>query len=593
MEKKQSLSQSRNERKRNTLTTLTKDLEFQVIDFYTRDCREKGYTIYLFGVTNDGHSVCCEVLGYRPYFYVRIPSTFGVSDLMQFESRLKNSVHKYHQPHMPKKICNTRFYTAKSAYGFKGNTVDRFVKLEFPFESTMFAARKAVREMVQFLQEPVLFEGKVETLIKFIHDVDLVSWVKVPRRFLTTATNSSCEFDVQTNFKCVLPIKDCDVFAPILQCSMDIEVTSSTGGFPNAENLGDCVFQIASTFKVFGEQDTFLKHIFVYGACEDISDPETNTIMERCATEQELLLKWAKYINQIDPDIIYTYNGWGFDYQYMHIRAKKLNVVDEFSRSVSRLLEHGAELKEETFSSGAYGTSNYRILNIPGRVNFDVHVYLRRETKLEKYKLDFVAEHYLGEKKNPISPAMIFDAFESQDAKKTRDVAHYCIQDTMLPQKLVDKLCMLSNQLEMSKATYVPFSYLLNRGQQIKVYSQIVKYARRFNYLIPDESLSFGNLPFTGGKVLEPSVGAYWTPIATLDFASLYPSIIRAHNFCYTTIVLDPKYNNLPGFEYKDVVWQDADPETGVMMTLKYRYVQNNQSILPILLSGKCLFLLN
>lgn len=33
------------------------------------------------------------------------------------------------------------------------------------------------------------------------------------------------------------------------------------------------------------------------------------------------------------------------------------------------------------------------------------------------------------------------------------------------------------------------------------------------------------------------TVGLYKTPIAILDFASLYPSLYRAHNLCYSTLV--------------------------------------------------------
>ncbi|CRK41887.1 hypothetical protein BN1708_016896, partial [Verticillium longisporum] len=42
---------------------------------------------------------------------------------------------------------------------------------------------------------------------------------------------------------------------------------------------------------------------------------------------------------------------------------------------------------------------------------------------------------------------------------------------------------------------------------------------------------------YEGATVIEPTRGYYDVPIATLDFASLYPSIMQAHNLCYTTIV--------------------------------------------------------
>jgi len=42
---------------------------------------------------------------------------------------------------------------------------------------------------------------------------------------------------------------------------------------------------------------------------------------------------------------------------------------------------------------------------------------------------------------------------------------------------------------------------------------------------------------FEGATVIEPKRGYYNHPIATLDFSSLYPSIIMAHNLCYTTLI--------------------------------------------------------
>lgn len=42
---------------------------------------------------------------------------------------------------------------------------------------------------------------------------------------------------------------------------------------------------------------------------------------------------------------------------------------------------------------------------------------------------------------------------------------------------------------------------------------------------------------YEGATVIDPVRGFYNIPIATLDFASLYPSIMIAHNLCYTTLV--------------------------------------------------------
>jgi DNA polymerase delta subunit 1 len=43
---------------------------------------------------------------------------------------------------------------------------------------------------------------------------------------------------------------------------------------------------------------------------------------------------------------------------------------------------------------------------------------------------------------------------------------------------------------------------------------------------------------YEGATVIDPLRGFYNEPIATLDFASLYPSIMMAHNLCYTTLII-------------------------------------------------------
>lgn len=91
----------------------------------------------------------------------------------------------------------------------------------------------------------------------------------------------------------------------------------------------------------------------------------------------------------------------------------------------------------------------------------------------------------------------------------------------------------------MARVTGVPVNFLLNRGQQIKVVSQLLRKAREKNFILPTNKAtkSSDDKGFEGAYVLDPMVGFYKEPIATLDFASLYPSIMMAHNLCYTTLV--------------------------------------------------------
>jgi DNA polymerase delta subunit 1 len=99
----------------------------------------------------------------------------------------------------------------------------------------------------------------------------------------------------------------------------------------------------------------------------------------------------------------------------------------------------------------------------------------------------------------------------------------------------------------MSRVTGVPVGWLPQRGQQIKVLTMLVEkctfnkpYRYMIPYVVPVEWLGDGS-KYSGATVLDPKVGYYTDPVTVLDFKSLYPSIIIAHNLCYTTLV-DSEY---------------------------------------------------
>jgi len=94
---------------------------------------------------------------------------------------------------------------------------------------------------------------------------------------------------------------------------------------------------------------------------------------------------------------------------------------------------------------------------------------------------------------------------------------------------------------------------LSERGQQIKVFSQMAQAARLLGFMIPvlPKNQDGNSEGYQGATVLEAQVGAYYEPITGLDFASLYPSIMCAHNLCYSTLVLDRQYMDLPNVKYE------------------------------------------
>lgn len=557
----------------------------------------KVFTIRIFGVTKNSESVCLKVKNFPPYFYIRVPDSYTTLQLnyiieyLQFRLSRMNKGDSYLH-------CIIRRYSTivqkKDFYGFTNGKIQKFFKLVFNNSDAMkkavnmFNYPVRVRNIGSQERKYDVYEGNVDPLIRFMHTRKLLSagWIQIKDDNYTLIDDdkekeSRCKIEIEAEWYHIDPL-ECDDVAPFIQASFDIECNSVDYSFPKYNIPENYVIQIATAFKRVGDSDFFLKHIIVLGDCAPINkgenkDSNCNVVLECYKTEKEVLLAWRNLLHKYDPDVIYSYNGDGFDCEYMYERAKLLGILYEWSQ-LGRLKNVRSELKEEGFSSSAYGDNKYKRLKISGRINYDILTTIKREYKLSSYKLDNVAKKYLGQEKHGVSPKEIFEYFQSGDPEKVRIVAEYCIQDTLLPQRLVDKLGMLLGLIEMAKATYVPVRYLFERGQLIKVYSQVLRLTKDYDYLIPTRKAEDNGDSFKGAIVLEPKVGCYFEPVTTLDFASLYPSIIRAHKMCYCTFIMNEKYDNLEGIEYFTIEWE----EYGKLH--RYRYAQIDDAILPKLL---------
>jgi DNA polymerase delta subunit 1 len=143
-----------------------------------------------------------------------------------------------------------------------------------------------------------------------------------------------------------------------------------------------------------------------------------------------------------------------------------------------------SRVRDATFSSKAYGTRESHETTLDGRVSFDVMQILQRDHKLRSYGLNAVSAHFLNEQKEEVHFSIIGDLFNGSDDDRRR-LAIYCLKDAYLPQRLLDKLMCVVNYIEMARVTGVPFSFLLSRGQQVKVISQLFRAALPKGIVIP------------------------------------------------------------------------------------------------------------
>ncbi len=145
--------------------------------------------------------------------------------------------------------------------------------------------------------------------------------------------------------------------------------------------------------------------------------------------------------------------------------------------------------------------------------------------------------------KDDIHPADIFRMHDGS-AEDRGTIAKYCIQDCDLVLTLMAKLDTLVNARGMADVCFVPFEYLFLRGQGIKIFSRVAYEASKRNQIIMVQDSFDGDSGYEGATVISPKIGMYLdTPVAVLDFNSLYPSSMIGENLSPDTLISMKTYN--------------------------------------------------
>ncbi len=531
---------------------------FQALTWEARDV-EGEHQISIFGKTEDGKSVCVTTT-FDPYFFVKLPR--GTTD--QDVSRLYNDICRLKRDH----VTSYSLTKQKDVWGFQNNEEFHFMHLNFK----SLEHRRKVNSIFMYnneFKQYHVYESNIDPVLRLMHRTGIQStgWLDTGDTCVRSHL-AKTDIDLWCNDWSTLKPVERDDIAPFIVASFDIECNSSTGKFPDPNVPDDACFQIAVSLCKFGSDEPYEKVCLCY---KKTDGPDVISF----DTEKEMLLAFKKYMNEKDIDILTGWNIFGFDLEYIYKRANMVGCGIDFYQ-LGKLKDTECHLVMKKLSSSALGDNFLKLLPMSGRFVFDMFHEVKKGYKLDSYNLNNVSKLYLGDQKIDMAPKEMFARFVEGDPKKLYEVAEYCIKDTLLPHKLMKKMCILLNLVEMAKATWVPVSFLVERGQQIKVFSQLSKKARELGYMVP--TIKYGSLPeeqYEGATVLEAQKGAYYTPITALDFEALYPSIMMAHNLCYSTYVMDERrYGKIPGITY----------ETFNIGNKTYKFAQDVPSLLPAIL---------
>lgn len=309
---------------------------------------------------------------------------------------------------------------------------------------------------------------------------------------------------------------------------IDIEtMVPPDGSFPNSAR--EPIIQISAVVdnNMFGTTQSPKLHMFSLGSLPnplpklDEFDP-SDTTMHCFGHERHLLRAFAAWITAEDPEVISGWNTDNFDWPYIFDRFEEQQVPCIMGKD-------GTVLQVYTDRSGC------KHVRCAGRVMADMLPIWRKEHKERSFKLDAVAQAHLGASKAPMAYTDIPVMQKTEEGRGK--LATYCVKDAWLVWRLGSMRKKWINAIEMSRTTYADMASVFSRGQQWRVFSMLSYYAYHATprIFVPDV-VAKTDAGYEGAVVIKPITGFHRECVVTLDFASLYPSVMLSQNMCYSTL---------------------------------------------------------
>ena len=297
--------------------------------------------------------------------------------------------------------------------------------------------------------------------------------------------------------------------------TLDIETTSEQG-FPD---VLDCIEEVLCITL----QDYSTKQIITWGVGPyKIKQDNHNYIA--CKDEFELLNKFIEWWMQHTPEVITGWNVQLFDIPYIAGRLKR--VLGE--KLMKRLSPWGLVSEGEVYIKGR----RHIQMDIGGVTQLDyLDLYKKfTYTNRESYRIDYISEVELGQKKLDHSE---FDTFKEFYSGNWQKFVEYNVVDVELVDRLEDKMKLIELALTMAYDAKVNFTDVF---YQVRTWDSIIyNYLKKRNIVIPPKKSVEKNDKYAGAYVKEPKPGSYdW--VVSFDLNSLYPHLIMQYNISPETL---------------------------------------------------------
>ena len=278
---------------------------------------------------------------------------------------------------------------------------------------------------------------------------------------------------------------------------------------------------------------------------------QTAVQVEEEATELDLVNRMVDIVRNYDPDILTGYEVHGGSWGYMIERARykfDYNLCDEFSRMKS--MSHGRFGKD----NDRWGFNHTSTIRVTGRHMINIWRAMRGELNLLQYTMENVVFHLLHRRIPHFSYQDLTSWYGNNNPRDLNKVIDYYISRVQLDVEILEQNELIPRTSEQARLLGVDFFSVFSRGSQFKVESLMFRIAKPENFLLPSPSrkqVGQQNALECLPLVMEPQSAFYTSPLLVLDFQSLYPSVMIAYNYCYSTFlgrVVDWRGQNKMGF---------------------------------------------
>ena len=202
----------------------------------------KSFTMQMFGINEQGDTCCVIVRDYQPFFYAKVPETWGFDAKARFIAELKKAVGKFSEDSILTDEC--KLLRRKTLYGFDGGKDHKFLLIKFKNMATMnkvknlWYSRKGdeMRLHPHGYNGTQIYEANIPPLLRYFHikDISPSGWVKIKGDPIETQSqkHTTCHYEYCVGHKCVVPQPEKEALVPYKIMSFDIEASSSHGDFP-------------------------------------------------------------------------------------------------------------------------------------------------------------------------------------------------------------------------------------------------------------------------------------------------------------------------------------------------------------------------